>query len=336
MKQFSQGLATSGMTTLAWSTSPPFPAGGRTNGPYFTVVTSTPPAAPAPAGPASAGRAPWTTTDPGNTSTTPRIHPSRFIMVRDRTPTTGEGQPPGLIEFGLREDLAVLHDHGARHLLEEQGESVARLAGDGAPGVGQACDEVALDLRRAAAADEPDHPALPDGGVGHEQVPRRQLEEGHVDVAGRGAGHRGVDLGHRGGDLRLQAGTRAPRRDVELVVGHGGDGSTSGRRAHLGKSGDPHLVTRMQQESAGSPPNPIAMTGGPRRRRMASRLRPPRKRSGREVRWSDAHSCRCLWRRRWPSWSPPPVRPARRTRPHPTRPTWRASSPTTPSSARTG
>src|SRR5581483_11905268 len=250
MKQFSQGLATSGMTTLAWSTSPPFPAGGRTNGPYFTVVTSTPPAAPAPAGPASAGRAPWTTTDPGNTSTTPRIHPSRFIMVRDRTPTTGEGQPPGLIEFGLREDLAVLHDHGARHLLEEQGESVARLAGDGAP------------------------------GVGHEQVPRRQLEEGHVDVAGRGAGHRGVDLGHRGGDLRLQAGTRAPRRDVELVVGHGGDGSTSGRRAHLGKSGDPHLVTRMQQESAGSPPNPIAMTGGPRRRRMASRLRPPRKRSG--------------------------------------------------------
>src|SRR5436190_617212 len=113
MKQSSHGLATFGMKTLAWSTSPPLPAGGSTNGPYRTVVCRTPAAGSAPA------------------------------------------RPP---------------------------------------------------VRRRLVADE--------------QVPRWHFHEGHVHIAGRGAGHRRMDLGHGPGDLGLQPSARTVGLDGELIEGH--------------------------------------------------------------------------------------------------------------------
>src|SRR5437867_453314 len=88
MKQSSQGLATSGRTTLAWSASPPFPAGGSTNGPYRTVVTCTPPTA----GSAPAGREAGTTA--ATSTANPSAHPSRLIMYGTVPEPSGRRQDP--------------------------------------------------------------------------------------------------------------------------------------------------------------------------------------------------------------------------------------------------
>src|SRR5438270_6200478 len=93
MKQSSHGLATSGMKTLAWSTSPPFPAGGSTNGPYRTVVTCIPPVT----GSAPAGV--LATISPGTNSATPAspipsTYPSRLIMYGTVPQPAAGGQDP--------------------------------------------------------------------------------------------------------------------------------------------------------------------------------------------------------------------------------------------------